>query len=289
MTTDRFQAFHYPSDDGLNLYGRDYAPSLRDELPIVCLAGLSRNSRDFHSLALKLTAEGQRVITLDYRGRGLSDWDSKKANYNIVREAQDVTSALDHLDIPRASFIGTSRGGLILHIMAMTARNRIAGIVLNDIGPVIEVEGLRRIRDYLSQRSTFATAADVAKALEHVHGKEFPVLRPADWLEMAEALYRQTDAGWTADFDPALVDPLKTMDFSVPLPDMWQQYESMRDAPLMIIRGEFSTLLAKATVSEMIERQGTAKAISAVKQGHAPLLHLEGVYAPLAAFLKSIS
>jgi pimeloyl-ACP methyl ester carboxylesterase len=289
MTSDRFQAFHYRSDDGLNLYGRDYAPSLRDELPIVCLAGLSRNSRDFHPLALKLTADGQRVITLDYRGRGQSDWDDNKANYHIVREAQDVISALDYLGIPRASFIGTSRGGLILHIMAMTARDRIAGIVLNDIGPEIEVEGLRRIRDYLSQQSTFATAADVAGALEDIHGKEFPALRASDWLGMAEALYRQTDAGWTADFDPALVEPLKTMDFSVPMPDMWRQYESMRGAPLLIIRGEFSTLLAKATVLEMIKRHGMAETISASRQGHAPVLHLDGVYVPLAAFLKSIS
>jgi pimeloyl-ACP methyl ester carboxylesterase len=289
MTSDRFQAFHYRSDDGLTLYGRDYEPSLRDELPIVCLAGLSRNSRDFHPLALKLTADGQRVITLDYRGRGQSDWDDNKANYNIAREAQDVISALDYLGIPRASFIGTSRGGLILHIMAMTARDRIAGIVLNDIGPVIEVEGLRRIRDYLSQRSTFATAADVAGALEDIHGKEFPALRAPDWLGMAEALYRQTDAGWTADFDPAVVEPLKTMDFSVPMPDMWQQYESMRGAPLMIICGEFSTLLEKATVLEMIKRHGTAVSVPALGQGHAPLLHLDGVYVPLAAFLKSTS
>ena len=149
-----FQPFHYRSDDGLTLHGRVYGHGNGGQPPVVCLAGLSRNSRDFHRFALMLAEEGRKVVTFDYRGRGLSDRDPDPANYNPGREAQDVLQGLSHLGIAAADFIGTSRGGLILHFLPAMAPDLVRSVVLNDIGPVIENEGLRRIRDYLSVRAS---------------------------------------------------------------------------------------------------------------------------------------
>ena len=289
MTEASFQPFHFTTDDGLKLYGRDYGGTISRPLPVVCLPGLSRNSRDFHQLAMQLSEDGYRVVTLDYRGRGQSAWDANKANYNAAREGLDVITALGHLGIGKATFIGTSRGGLILHLLAQTSIERIAAVVLNDIGPVIEVEGLRRIRDYLSNRRDFTSQQQVAAALESIHGNEFPIFSERDWLDMAEALYRQSDGKWVGDFDPALVDMLKAMDMSGPLPDLWKQYDVLAVRPLLVIRGENSTLLSTATVEEMLRRHPGAYAIIARGQGHAPILHPPAVYAELAAFLDRIS
>jgi pimeloyl-ACP methyl ester carboxylesterase len=249
---------------------------------------LTRNSRDFHRFAQRLTAEGRRVVTLDYRGRGQSDRDANTANYNIVREAQDVVLVLEALGIEKAMFVGTSRGGLILHILAgMAAAGRIAAIVLNDIGPVIEADGLMRIRDYLSLRGTFSTVAEAAAHLERVHGAEFPLFKSIDWQDMAEAIYRNDNGTLVGDYDAAIVEPLKTMDFSQSLADLWAQYQAMTALPLLVVRGENSRLLSSATVTEMLARHPKAQAITASGQGHAPNLHDDTIFRTIADFLAS--
>lgn len=151
-----FQERFYTSSDGLRLYARDYRPDEAASagwLPVICLPGLTRNTRDFHPLALLLSRDPtapRRVIAIDSRGRGNSAWDENKANYNLAIEAGDVIAACTTLGIERAIFIGTSRGGLILHLIAATHPDLLEAVILNDIGPVLEAEGLARIRDYLN-------------------------------------------------------------------------------------------------------------------------------------------
>jgi pimeloyl-ACP methyl ester carboxylesterase len=288
MQQDGFTPFHFTSDDGLALYGRDYGSGNSGRLPIVCLAGLSRNSRDFHQLATSLTSQGRRVITLDYRGRGLSAWDPNPANYNIGREAQDVVAALGTLGISRAIFIGTSRGGLILHILPAFAPNMIAACILNDVGPVLEVAGLRVIRDYLSARPEPKGFAEAARTLKATHGADFPALGDEDWNDMAYAIFRETGGCIAPDYDPALVEPLKTMDMDQPLPDLWQQYQTLASIPVMIVRGENSKLFSTDVAREMVERHGPQiELIMARGQGHAPILHLPDVLRPVSNFIAS--
>lgn len=282
-----YRSFEFAADDGLRLAGRDYGRDTGDRTPVVCLAGLSRNGRDFHPLAQRLVDQGRRVITLDYRGRGMSAWDENKSNYNIIREAKDVVNALDFVAIGRAVFIGTSRGGLILHILGAIAPGRIAAMVFNDIGPVIESDGLRNIRDYLSIGRQFSGFLDAATHLQLIHGAAFTALADSDWLDMAKAIYRDIDGPVVADFDPALTEPLKEMDFSQPLPDMWPQFDSLGSIPLLVIRGENSTLLSEKTVSEMALRHPDIRVLIADGQGHAPLLHLPAVFDEIAAFLAN--
>lgn len=286
-----FQERFYTSSDGLRLYARDYRPDetiTAGRLPVICLAGLTRNSRDFHPLALLLSQDitaPRRVITLDSRGRGNSAWDENKANYNLAIEAGDVMAACASLGIERAIFIGTSRGGLILHLIAATRPDLLEAVILNDIGPVIEAEGLARIRDYLNNGRKPLEWNEVAGILKENHGASFTTLAEEDWREMALALYRDIGGRPVADFDPAIAEALKSVDFSQPIPDLWEQFESLSRLPLMLIRGENTALLSNETADEMARRHSGLVLHTAAEQGHAPLLHLGNLPTTIQAFL----
>ncbi|CAN7222672.1 alpha/beta fold hydrolase [Rhizobium sp. LjRoot258] len=286
---DGFRAITYLTEDGLTLYARDYSdPERANRLPVICLPGLTRNSRDFHQLALLLStdpATPRRVITLDYRGRGHSGWDADKANYNLGVETRDVISACQHFAIDRAIFIGTSRGGLILHLLAEMRPELIAAVILNDIGPKIEPDGLKRIRAYLNSAAPPRDWPEAVAFLKACHGRHFPALHEHDWQEMAAAIYRDIDGRLVADFDPAIAAHLQTVDFNLPLPDLWPYYDHLAAKPLMVIRGQHSDLLSNKTIAEMAVRQPLLQVLEAPGQGHAPLLHLESVLSRIAQFL----
>ncbi|MFL5018329.1 MAG: alpha/beta fold hydrolase [Rhizobium sp.] len=288
-----FQERFYASSDGLKLYARDYRPgevATAGRLPIVCLPGLTRNTRDFHPLALLLsrdTTAPRRVIALDSRGRGNSAWDENKANYNLAIEAGDVIAACTTLGIERAIFIGTSRGGLILHLIAATRPDLLEAVILNDIGPVLEAEGLARIRDYLNSGRKPGDWNEAAVILKENHGASFTALAEEDWHEMALALYRDIDGRPVADYDPAIAEALKSIDFSQPLPDLWEQFESLGRLPLMLIRGENTSLLSLESAGEMARRHSGLIRHTAEGQGHAPLLHLDNIPTAIRAFLAA--
>lgn len=280
----------FASPDGLTLYARDYGAHLTETKPIICLPGLTRNTRDFHQLALFLSKDAsppRRVVSMDYRGRGESDRDPKVANYNLVTEAQDVIAACQVFDIAQADFIGTSRGGLILHLLAAMQPSLLHRIVLNDIGPCIEVEGLRQIRNYLSRRHRPADWPSAAAALKSIHGTAFPVLQDRDWAEMAQAIYAERDGFIDADFDQAIAEQLQSADLDQPLPDLWAQFGQMLSIPLLLIRGEHTALLSSETVVEMQRRHPSLSVVTAAGQGHAPLLHIGGLAHDIAGFLNA--
>ncbi|ANL27234.1 alpha/beta hydrolase family protein [Rhizobium phaseoli] len=291
MDTGGFQERYYSSADGLTLYARDYQPAgaaTAGRLPVICLPGLTRNSRDFHPLALFLCRDEtapRRVIALDSRGRGNSAWDENKANYNLAVETADVISACAAFGIERAIFIGTSRGGLILHLIAATRPDLLEAVILNDIGPVIEAQGLALIRDYLNNGKKPADWKEATGILRENHGASFTALAEEDWREMAFAIYRDIGGKPAADFDPAIAEALRSMDFSQPLPDLWTQFESLSRLPLMLIRGENTALLSKETIEEMVRRHPSLVLHAAHGQGHAPLLHLGNIPAAIGAFL----
>ena len=277
--------------DGLRLHARDYAPATggQTRLPVVCLPGLSRNVRDFHAFALLLSQDAatpRRVVALDYRGRGLSAYDENPANYNVAVETADVIASCAALGIARALFVGTSRGGLILHLLAAMKPDLIAGAVLNDIGPELEADGLKDIRDYLSKRSEPAGFEEAAKGLQALHGPTFPALTRDDWLDMAEAIYRQENGRIIADHDPRLADQLQTIDFDKPLPTLWPQFELLAKSPLLAIRGEHSRLLSEETLARMGAHG--VETVTAKGQGHAPLLHHPALFPAIKAFFDGL-
>ncbi|XKM39544.1 alpha/beta fold hydrolase [Rhizobium ruizarguesonis] len=288
-----FQERFYTSSDGLRLYARDYRPDqavTAGRLPVICLPGLTRNARDFHPLALLLSRDTRvprRVIALDSRGRGNSAWDENKANYNLAIEAGDVIATCTTFGIERAIFIGTSRGGLILHLIAATRPDLLEAVILNDIGPVLEAEGLARIRDYLNSGRKPEDWNEAAGLLKENHGASFTALAEEDWREMALALYRDIDGKPVADFDPAIAEAMKSIDFSQPLPDLWGQFESLSRLPLMLIRGQHTSLLSQESAGEMARRHSGLIRHTAEGQGHAPLLHLDNIPTAIRAFLAT--
>lgn len=288
---DAFRRVRFTVRDGLSLSARDYGrdrPGVQARLPVICLPGLTRNARDFHQLALGLSgasAAPRRVVAFDYRGRGESDWDRDKSRYTIAVEAEDVLAGAAALGIERAAFIGTSRGALIIHLIAGMRPAVLAAAVLNDAGPVIEGEGLVQIKGYLERMPRPATWQEAAAVLEDAHGRAFPALGEEDWRDMAAAIFTDRSGRLAADFDPALVALLKDVDFNTRIPTLWPQFAGLARIPLMTIRGERSSLLSQRTVAEMAARHPGMTLVEAAGQGHAPLLHRDGLPEEIARFL----
>ena len=288
-TSDMFREHLVRSGDGLMLYARDYGP-INAHPPLVCLAGLTRNSRDFHHFALALSSEAtqpRRVITIDTRGRGRSQWDEDKSRYSVPVEAGDVLTVCAALGIEHADFMGTSRGGLIMHVLAAVRPDIMRSAILNDVGPAIGTGGLALIQSYLRQRSVFANLDQVAVALKLVHGEAFPTLGSDDWRDFAEATYVKSAGGYEPDHDPAIAEAMAGLDLTQPLPELWDQFQVLATKPLMTIRGENSLLLTPEILETMKRKAASMKVIDVAGQGHAPILHLAGLPEKIAAFLRT--
>jgi pimeloyl-ACP methyl ester carboxylesterase len=293
-----FEQHFINSFDGTRLAYRDYPPqnvahgNAEARLPVVCLPGLTRNSRDFHTLAIAVsTAEKmpRRVIAVDYRGRGLSDRAADPATYSVATEMQDLMALLEHLEIARALFIGTSRGGLILQVLASVEPQRIAGAILNDIGPELALQGLIDIQAYLKEAPQLMDWAEVTAHLRQIHGQSFPILSDTDWQEMAHAIYADADNEIRADCDPVIPAAFSAADLTAtPLPALWEAFDAFPPAPMMVVRGEHSTLLTPETVAAMQDRRPELVTLVAYGQGHAPLLHVHDVQEEILAFLTGI-
>lgn len=285
--TSRF--IHAP--DGLRLHWRDFDPG-GHALPVVCLPGLARTAADFDVLARRIASgshgPARRVIALDYRGRGLSDRDPDPARYDILVENADILAVLAAANIARATFIGTSRGGL--HIMALgaTRPNVLAAAVLNDIGPVIEASGLLRIRNYVGKLPTPKDMEDAIDLARTLMGGQFTSLEKADWQAYAELTFEWRDGTLQPRYDPRVSEALKSLDIEAGLPELWPQFDALKSIPLLILRGENSDLLSSETVAGMIQRHPGAESHVVPNQGHAPLLLDEPTLARIDKFIDRI-
>lgn len=285
---DGFRHVHYRAEDGLKLHARVYGEHTPRTLPVVCLAGLTRNARDFHHLALFLSqraARPRKVVAFDYRGRGQSDYDPNWKNYTVAAEAADIVAGMAALGIEDAAFIGTSRGGLILHVMTASRPAAMRAVILNDVGPVLEGEGLAQIRAYLERAPKPRTMEEAMAVQRAAHAAAFPALSDENWTHMVDAVYRVEKGRPVADFDPKLLKTLKGFDLSRPLPQLWPQFDAFAAAPLMVIRGANSKLLSAATVEQMVARHPGAVAITVEGQGHPPMLETGDLPIRIAAFL----
>ncbi|WP_136658635.1 alpha/beta hydrolase [Nitratireductor sp. XY-223] len=287
-----FDQVYFSASDGLKLAARDYGRG-RDgtdkHATVVCLPGLTRNSADFHDLALILSrseAAPRRVVCFDYRGRGLSEWDKDKSNYNIQVETDDVLAGCAALAVKHAAFVGTSRGALIIHALAAMRPGIMSAAILNDAGPVVEGAGLAQIMAYHDRIKDPSNLLQVAETLKTLQGAGFGALSNQDWRDLAAASFEEKDGKVVGRFDPALIDMLHAIDLNVPLPTLWPQFDGLRNISLLTIRGENSSLLSQATVDEMASRNPDMQRNTAPGQGHAPLLHVGDLPKVIAAFLR---
>ncbi len=282
----------FAANDGLALYARDIRPTAETTLcPVICLPGLSRNGRDFDGIARMIATapEGaRRVILPDSRGRGRSARDPDPTHYTVGQELADLVRLMEVLSLRRAVFIGTSRGGILLHLLASQAPDTIAACVLNDIGPVIETGGLLAIRDALKPGRTFIDFAAAAEALRIRYGRQFPALSEADWAEMARAIHTEQDGVVVPDFDPAIMAPFATLTADTVLPSAWPSYEALARKLVLVIRGALSDILSEETAIEMVRRgEGRARLVTVPGQGHVPLLHTEPAASAILSFLAT--
>ena len=288
MKTDARSQF-VSAPDGLQLHVRVYGEDTGGRLPVVCLPGLSRNGSDFDALAETLSTASsgasRRVLSVDLRGRGLSEYDRNPANYSLPVELGDVVAILASLAAEPAIFVGTSRGGILTMLLAAFRPGAIAGAVLNDIGPVIETKGVTRIKGYVGKLSPPKSIEDGAEILRRRDGAQFTRLTMDDWREQARRNWWLKDGELVPSYDPALSKTFDEADPDKPLPDLWAQFDALPDVPLMVVRGENSDLLSTATVAAMKDRRPDLTVIDVEGEGHAP--RLEGsVIAEIAAFAE---
>ena len=277
--------------DGLKLHVRCYGTPTAPRLPVVvCLPGLTRTTADFHELATALTADSQtprRVFSLDYRGRGLSDYDKDPANYNLATELADLQRVLAVLGVPRAVFVGTSRGGLLTMLLASVQQAALAGAVLNDIGPVIEPAGLARIKSYVGkmrQPTSFPDAADILRVL---FATQFPRLSEHDWLAAAHNSFKAAGDVLKPTYDVRIAQTLEALDVQQPQPTLWPQFDALAGVPLMVLRGANSDLLSGQTVAAMQARHPAMETIVVPDQGHPPILGGAELIGRLCAFIAA--
>ncbi len=260
----------WTSKDGLELHYRDY-PGRDDRPPVLCLHGLTRNARDFEALAGRLSGEW-RVIVPDMRGRGDSEYARDAESYNPVQYVGDVNLLLEKLGVSRFVSIGTSMGGLMTMLIAMKTPERLAGVVLNDIGTRLERAGLDRILSYAGQGRTFATWVHAARALEESQQVAHPQFELADWIAMAKRTMTLTSKGRIVfDYDMKIAEAFAKVDFDNQ-PDLTPAIDAMADIPVLILRGEVSDLFAADNCEEMMARLHNAEAVTVPGVGHAPLL-----------------
>ena len=273
--------------DGLRLHVRDHGDRRARRLPVVCLPGLSRTAEDFDVLAAALASDAaapRRVLALDYRGRGLSDWDRNPENYALPVELADVIAVLAACEAAPAVIVGTSRGGLIAMALAAKQPGAIAGAVLNDIGPVIEAQGLMRIKGYVGKLPEPRSFEDGADILRRVSGAQFPKLEAADWLAAAKRGWREQKRRLVPTYDPALAHNLATVNPDKPIPTMWTQFEALTQVPVLVVRGANSDILSPETVEAMKGRHPDMDVVEVPDQGHAPLLAEPDIIAKIAHF-----
>jgi pimeloyl-ACP methyl ester carboxylesterase len=277
------------TQDGLRLHVREYGSRDAPGVPVVCLPGLTRTVADFAVLAQVLandTPRKRRVIAIDSRGRGQSDYDSNPENYNLAVELADVVTVLTALGVGPAVFIGSSRGGLLAMLLGASHPSAIAGVVLHDIGPVIEMKGLARLKTYVGKLPQPQNYTEGAEILQRLFAPQFPKVTPQQWLGAAHRTWQMKDGALPPTYDVRIARALADVDIEKPLPPLWNEFDALAGVPMLVIRGATSDILSAATVAAMAARHPGLQSIEVPDQGHVPELEGE-VAAKVVQFVAS--
>ncbi|CAM3147249.1 Tropinesterase [Sphingomonas antarctica] len=260
---------YWQSTDGLRLHYRLYGRA-SEKAPVLCLPGLTRNARDYAALAAHL-AHDRQVYAIDFRGRGGSDYAKDPATYMPMTYAADVEALLTDREIGTFIAIGTSLGGIVSLILGAARPERLAGLVLNDVGPVIDAAGLDRIRSYVGKSATWPTWVHAARDIGGTNAASYPQFELPDWIAMAKRVCRLKSSGRIVfDYDMAIAEPLRAPGGEAGV-DLWPLFEAVRAVQTLYLRGALSDILSVATLDEMIRRGGGA-AVTVPGVGHAPTL-----------------
>ena len=271
--------------DGLKLHYRDY-PGDVAKPPLLCLPGLTRNARDFAELAERYSPRF-RILVLEFRGRGLSEYDPVPARYIPPTYALDTVELLDQLAVPQAIFVGTSLGGLVTMAIAALAPQRIAAAILNDIGPDIDDSGVDRIKSYVGSGTRFSSWDEAAETIAR-NTQAFENYTHDDWVRMAKRNCREEEGEIVFDYDQAIALPFSTAG-PTPQVDMWPLFAALAQKPLLVIRGARSDLLSADTLEKMHAAAPAMKSALVAGVGHAPDLTEPEAVAAIDAFFDEVS
>jgi pimeloyl-ACP methyl ester carboxylesterase len=285
-TGSRFEDRYFVVRDGLRVHYRDY-PGPSDKPPILCLPGLTRNSRDFAELAERCSPHF-RVLALDFRGRGGSDYDPQPERYTPLTYAGDVIELLNDLKIEQAIFIGTSLGGLVTMTIAAMAPQYIAAAILNDIGPDVDMTGIERIKSYVGKDVRFASWDEAADVIAANLGGAFDGFTHDDWVRMAKRNCREENGEIRFDYDMAIAHPFNSGG-ETPQVDLWPLFAALAQKPLLVIRGEQSDLLTADTAARMLNAAPGMKLAVVPGVGHAPELNEPEAIAAIDEFLDTVA
>lgn len=294
-----FSDGYWWSRDGLRLHYRDYpatdsgigsgaGSSDRDLPPVICLPGLTRNARDFEALAEHL-APGRRVICPEFRGRGDSAYAKDVMSYEPLSYAQDIEALLEELQIKRFTAIGTSLGGIVSMLLGSTWPDRMEGVVLNDIGPEVAADGLKRIQGYVGEGRSFDSWAHAARAQEELNGAIYPAWQLADWIRFAKRTHKLNSKGRVIqDYDTRIAEPFQVPGSATGV-DLWPALRAMANVPLLIVRGENSDILTRDVAAKMLDLLNDAQMETVPGIGHAPTLDEPAVRRAIDVFLTRIA
>lgn len=278
----------WTSADGLRLHAYDYAAAEGPaRLPVICLHGLTRNGRDFEALAPWIAGQGRRVLALDTRGRGRSEWDPRPMNYTPAMYASDVLALMDAAGVARAQFVGTSMGGIVTMVLASMRPHAVAGAVLNDVGPRLNAEGLKRIGTYTGQPAPARDWTEAAAVARRINGAAFPDYGNTEWEAFARRLFELApEGGLRLAYDPDIAAPIRAAGPNALAPDITPLFVALATGrPLLLIRGALSDLLDDIGVAHMRQLAPHIQYAEVPRVGHAPMLSEPDARAAIAAYL----
>lgn len=285
-----FRDIYFTSQEGLRLYAREYGSRAAAKTPVVCLPGLTRNSKDFAKLAEHLSTD-RRVLCPDFRGRGKSEYASGWMDYTPAAEMRDTLDLMAVAGINHAILVGTSRGGLVAMTMSINRPTAIKAVVMNDIGPEVDPAGIARIMSYAGAMEAPATWEEAAIVIRQMNERYFPNMSGEQWHDFARMTFRDDEGRPAMDYDPAIGTGLRRAAklSRGNIPTLWNEFRALAHVPLLLVRGENSDLLSKDTVQRMGEMHPDMTLVTAKDRGHAPFLDEPEVIEAIDTFLTKVS
>lgn len=277
------------ANDGIKSFVLEIVPKNETKPPIFCIHGLTRNHKDFNFIFDFLSNLGHRIYAVDVRGRGLSDYDQNPINYNPFIYVLDVINIFEKLELQPCIFLGTSMGGIMSMILASMRPDLVKAIILNDVGPEVNVEGINRLGSYVGRNYIFQSFKDIRDINKAIHNKAYPLCEndEAFWDIFTKNMTKQIDGGFIFDYDPKIKENIKPIGEGVPAPNLWAQFEMLK-MPIMVIHGEYSDILTNDIIDKMKAINSDLLVCEVKQTGHAPTLSENIVKDNIALFLKDI-
>jgi pimeloyl-ACP methyl ester carboxylesterase len=277
----------FTNPDGLKQYYRDFNTAGEGAPTVLCMPGLSRNSKDFEGIATHM-AESCRVICVEQRGRGNSEWDPDPTRYRPDVYVADMMALLEHLGLKQVIAYGVSLGGLMTIMIGAMHPSTLKAAIINDIGPEVDPKGIARIKGYVGKGSPPESWDQAIVAVKAANAGVYPKFSDAEWEWFTRKLYDEKDGKLVVQYDPAISQNFESDD-SQSAPDLWPVFDMLKDIPLVVLRGGLSDILSAETLEKMAARHPDLVPVTVPDKGHVPLMTEPECLAAVDALLKKIN